>query len=96
MSMKEALAEARSAKENGACGIVTHGIEGTRLVTDPYFFPLYEEANRLSLAICPHASSWSFEWFDLFEQKCGFAKFKLPYYLLFRHHPRTLSLLMQD
>jgi len=78
MSMKEALAEARFAKENGACGIVTRGIEGNRLMSDPYFFPLYEEASRLSLAICAHASTGSFEWWDLFEQEIGFAKFKLP------------------
>lgn len=78
MSMGEALAEARFAKENGACGIVTRAIEGNRLMIDPYFFPLYEEASRLSLAICPHASTGSFEWFDLFEEESGFAKFKLP------------------
>lgn len=51
MTMDQALAEARFAKENGACAIFMRGTEGDRLLSDPYFFPLYEEAARLDIAI---------------------------------------------
>ena len=44
MTMDQAIAEARFAKENGACGIFMRGTEGDLLLSDPYFFPLYEEA----------------------------------------------------
>ncbi|HMA80737.1 MAG TPA: hypothetical protein VKR81_07595, partial [Candidatus Binatia bacterium] len=40
MTMDQALAEARFAKENGACGIFLRGTEGDLLLSDPYFFPL--------------------------------------------------------
>ena len=43
MTMDQAIAEARFAKENGACGIFMRGTEGDLLLSDPYFFPLYEE-----------------------------------------------------
>ena len=33
------------------------GFEGNRLVTDPYFFPLYEEAQELNVPICIHAGN---------------------------------------
>ena len=51
MTMDQAIAEARFAKENGACGIFMRGTEGDLLLSDPYFFPLYEEASRLDLAV---------------------------------------------
>ena len=47
MSMDQTLAEVRFAKENGACAIFMRGTEGDRLLSDPYFFPLYEEAQRV-------------------------------------------------
>jgi predicted TIM-barrel fold metal-dependent hydrolase len=57
--MDQTLAEARFAKENGACAIFMRGTEGDRLLSDPYFFPLYEEAQRLDLAIGVHAANGS-------------------------------------
>jgi predicted TIM-barrel fold metal-dependent hydrolase len=47
-------------------------------LTDPYFYPLYEEASRLNLPICIHASTGSLTWQEMFEADSGFAKFKLP------------------
>ena len=39
------------AKDHGACGILKKGdLEAGKWPADPYFFPLYEEANRLDLA----------------------------------------------
>jgi predicted TIM-barrel fold metal-dependent hydrolase len=77
LSMEKALAEARWAKENGACGIFIRGLEGDRLLSDPYFDPLYEEAGRLDMPVCVHSATGSFAVHDFFERECGFNKFKL-------------------
>jgi predicted TIM-barrel fold metal-dependent hydrolase len=48
------VTELRFGRDNGACGIFFRGIEGDRTLDDPYFFPVYEEAQKLDLAICIH------------------------------------------
>jgi len=78
LNMDYALAEARWAKDNGACALYTRAIPENRVLTDSHFFPLYEEASRLNLPICVHSSAGSFEWNQVFEQETGFGKFKLP------------------
>jgi predicted TIM-barrel fold metal-dependent hydrolase len=77
LSMNKALAEARFAKENGACGIFIRGLEGDRRLNDPHFFPLYEEAGRLDMPVCVHSATGSFAVHDFFGNECGFSKFKL-------------------
>jgi predicted TIM-barrel fold metal-dependent hydrolase len=77
LSMDAALGEARWAKANGACGIFIRGLEGDRLLSDPYFYPLYEEAGRLDLPVCVHSATGSFAVHDFFERESGFNKFKL-------------------
>jgi predicted TIM-barrel fold metal-dependent hydrolase len=77
LSMDKALAEARFAKENGACGIFMRGLEGDKRVSDSYFFPLYEEAGRLGLPVCIHSATGSFAVHEYFLDECGFNKFKL-------------------
>jgi len=78
MTMDQALAEVRFAKENGACGIFMRGTEGDLLLSDPYFFPLYEEAMRLDLAICIHAANGSATLYNYYKyETVGFSKFKL-------------------
>ncbi len=77
LSMDRALAEARFAKENGACGIFIRGLEGEKRLTDPYFFSLYEEASRLDMPVCVHSATGSFTVHDFFVRECGFSKFKL-------------------
>jgi len=59
MSMDESLEQLRYAKEHGAVGVMMRPIEGDRLLVDPYFYPLYEEAERLNMAICVHVSNAS-------------------------------------
>lgn len=49
-----AVKELRWAKENGACGIFKRGFDLGRPITDPHFFPVYEEAARLDLPLCIH------------------------------------------
>jgi predicted TIM-barrel fold metal-dependent hydrolase len=78
MTMDQALAEARFAKENGAAAIFMRGTEGDLLLSDPYFFPLYEEAQRLDLAIGVHAANGSATLYNYYKyESVGFSKFKL-------------------
>ena len=77
LSMEQAIEEARYAKENGACGIFMRGLEGDKRISDPHFFPIYEEAGRLDLPICVHSATGSFAVHDYFLDECGFNKFKL-------------------
>lgn len=58
LSMDRAREELRWAKDHGACGILKKGVEcGDRPASDPYFFPLYEEASRLDIPICIHTGT---------------------------------------
>jgi predicted TIM-barrel fold metal-dependent hydrolase len=77
LSMDEALKEARFAKQNGACGIFMRGLEGDKLLSDPHFFPMYEEAGRLDLPVCVHSATGSFDVHNFFLDESGFSKFKL-------------------
>jgi predicted TIM-barrel fold metal-dependent hydrolase len=77
LSMDKALEEARFAKEHGACGIFIRGLEGDRRLSDPYFFPLYEQATRLDIPVCVHSANGSFTVHDFFLDESGFNKFKL-------------------
>ena len=56
-SIEDSLKELRWAKEHGAVGVFFRGIEGTRTLDDPYFFPVYQEASNLDLPICIHQGS---------------------------------------
>lgn len=57
-SMEKALEELRFAKDNGACGVLKKGDEEAgHWPDDPYFFPLYEEAERLDMPVCFHTGS---------------------------------------
>lgn len=77
MSMDQVLAEMRVAKENGACGIFMRGLEDDRCLSDPYFFPLYQQTSDLDLPICIHSGTGHFSIHDFFDQEPGFCKFKL-------------------
>lgn len=57
-NMDLAIEELRFAKDNGACGILKKGNqEADHWVSDEYFFPLYQEAERLDMPICFHTGS---------------------------------------
>lgn len=51
---EKAVAELRWAREHGACGIFKRGFDLDREVTDPYFYPVYEEAGALDIPLCIH------------------------------------------
>jgi uncharacterized protein len=79
-NMEDACSELRFAKEHGACGVFLRSIEGSRLLCDPFFFPLYEEASALDMPICVHVSIANQELFDFYSQPPDggpFLKFKL-------------------
>ena len=58
LSIERAVQELRFAKDHGACGIFKKGdLEAGRWPSDPYFFPLYEEAERLDMPVCFHTST---------------------------------------
>jgi predicted TIM-barrel fold metal-dependent hydrolase len=53
-----ALEEMRFAKAHGACGIYKKGdMEDGHWVSEEYFYPIWEECQRLDLAVCFHTGS---------------------------------------
>ena len=78
LSMDKSLEELHWAKDHGACAVMVRGVESDRRLSDPYLFPLYEEASKLDIPICVHASSGSFAMHDIFGTDSGFSTFKLP------------------
>ena len=57
LDIDESIRQMRWSADQGACGIRVRGFEGDRLCSDPYFFPVYEEAGRLNLAVTFHAGN---------------------------------------
>ena len=57
LSMDEAVEELNWARDHGACGVFKKGLECGRTASDPYFFPLYEEASKLDVPICIHTGT---------------------------------------
>jgi predicted TIM-barrel fold metal-dependent hydrolase len=57
LSIAEAIEEVRWCKQHGAVGICLRPLEGDRHLTDPYFYPLYEAAQRLDLPITVHIAN---------------------------------------
>lgn len=52
----DAVTELRRAHSLGAVGVFKRGVEWGRAASDSYFFPVYEEAERLDLPMCLHSS----------------------------------------
>ena len=61
LSIPDALDQLRYARENGACGVFMRALEGSRHITDPYFYPLYEQASRLDMAIGLHQANGNWD-----------------------------------
>ena len=57
MSLDAALQEMQTARENGAAAVTMRPIEGDRTILDPYFYPIYEEALRLDMAVAVHIAN---------------------------------------
>jgi predicted TIM-barrel fold metal-dependent hydrolase len=84
LTMDSALEEARLAKERGACGLMIHASEGDKLLSDPYFYPIYEEASKLNLPVCVHAGTGSLPLYDYYAQD-PFLRFQLSTVGAFHH-----------
>lgn len=57
-TMDKALDELRFARDHGAVGILKKGNqEADRWISDAYFHPLYEEAEKLDMPLCFHTGS---------------------------------------
>ena len=53
-TMDEALKQLHWSVEHGACGVTMRAVEDERLIVDPYFDPLYAEAECLNVPIAVH------------------------------------------
>jgi len=92
LSMDKVREELKFGKDNGACGIFIRALEANKLVSDPYFFPLYEMSAEFDLPICLHSGVASFDVHEVYRQEPGFNKFKVTgvgcfHQLLWNHIP---------
>jgi predicted TIM-barrel fold metal-dependent hydrolase len=91
IDIEESVNELRFAKDHGACGILKKGdLEAGKWPADPYFFPLYEEADRLDLPICIHIGSGTPDFVPAREFSLGsFMRSQLPtvhaFHTIIRH-----------
>jgi predicted TIM-barrel fold metal-dependent hydrolase len=91
MNLEESIKELQFAKDHGACGILKKGdLEAGKWPADPYFAPLYEEANRLELPICVHIGSGTPDFVPAREFSLGsFMRSQLPavhaFHTMIRH-----------
>jgi len=82
LTIPEAVEQMRFGKEHGACAALMRPIEGNRLLIDRYFYPIFEEAQRLDMAIAVHIANgnpWMTDFFkhDVF-QAAAFHRFRVP------------------
>lgn len=82
LSIPDALDEMRTAKANGAVAVCMRPVEGNRLLVDPYFYPVYQEAERLDMPVAVHIANGNPAILDLFRSPYqhggGFAAFRIP------------------
>jgi predicted TIM-barrel fold metal-dependent hydrolase len=70
--------ELRFARDNGACAVFMRPLECELSLSDEHFFPLYELASELDLAVAVHLGYGSFAVHDFYTRDTTFTKFKLP------------------
>jgi predicted TIM-barrel fold metal-dependent hydrolase len=82
MTLSEAVQQMRFAKANGAVAVSLRPFEDDKHLVDPYFYPIYEEATRLNLAVAIHIANGSPQLLDQFKPRYdkmgGFAQFRIP------------------
>ena len=76
LAMDKVRDELAWCKEHGACGVILNALEFDMQLSNPYFFPLFEAAQELDLALCFHAGNNSLTIHDFFIAD-PFSKFKL-------------------
>ncbi|NIO08488.1 MAG: amidohydrolase family protein, partial [Deltaproteobacteria bacterium] len=80
LSPKEAVPQIRFAKENGAVGICIRPFEKGRMMVDPFFYPIYDEAQHLGLPITVHLANGDPELMRMLTNEAGggFSTFRVP------------------
>ena len=66
LMLDEAIVQMREAKDNGAVGVFLRPFDDDRVVIDPYYYPIFEEASRLGLAATVHQGNGNEANYDLF------------------------------
>jgi predicted TIM-barrel fold metal-dependent hydrolase len=76
----EAVAQIRFAKEHGAVGVCMRPFERERMMTEPFFYPIYQAAESLDLPITVHLANGSPELVKLMANEAGggFSTFRVP------------------
>ena len=79
LSMADTLEQLQWCRERGAVGVFMRGVEGQRLLHDPYFYPLYDAVSRNGMAIGVHIGNANTQECDLLSQRNsnGFWRFRL-------------------
>jgi predicted TIM-barrel fold metal-dependent hydrolase len=82
LSMTDAVDQICWSKENGAVAVCLRPVEGNRLLADSYFYPLYETAEKLDMAIAIHIANGSAWLNDLYRHPVAIAatlhRFRIP------------------
>jgi predicted TIM-barrel fold metal-dependent hydrolase len=80
MSPAEAVPQIRFAKEHGAVGVCMRPFERDRLMTDRFFYPIFEEAQDLDIPVTVHLGNGSPELVKLLTNEAGggFSTFRVP------------------
>lgn len=82
LNVPEAMKQMKYSREHGACAVCFRPIEGNRLLWDPYFYPLYEAAQDLDLAIAVHIANGNPQMCDLlrspYDPGSAFLLFRAP------------------
>jgi predicted TIM-barrel fold metal-dependent hydrolase len=100
LTPSEALAQIRFAKDHGAVGVCMRPFERDRMMTDPFYYPIYDEAERLAIPITVHLANGSPDLFKLMTNEAGggFSTFRVPtvtacYALIMSEIPRVFPTL---
>lgn len=82
LSMPDALDEIRFARAHGAVGVCMRPFDGDLMLLDPYFYPVYDLAQQLDLAIAVHIANGSPRLVDALRTRYslldGFGAFRVP------------------
>src|SRR5262245_15026723 len=92
----EAAPQIRFAKEHGAVGVCMRPFERGKLMTDPFYYPIYDEAERLDIPVTVHIANGNPDLFKLLNNEAGggFSTFRVPtvtacYALIMSEIPRV-------
>jgi len=81
-SIPDALDEIRFAHENGAVAVCMRPIEGDRLLINENFYPVFDEAQRLDMAIAVHIANGNTTMCEVYggadNPGGGFSSFRIP------------------